>query len=511
MVLLLVALDRKSLVSKRAVLQKSIALILFLVATVSQASPWLGTGDLQARHHLEALSERGCFNGLTLSWPVNWSAVAYGLDSASKACRATPDALWLRARLKGAEKRHRTATVSLGGATQEPLYRHFGDQPAGKADEALALEFTGHGYAARLEARYVDDQRDHSYWRPDGSYVAGRFGNWQLGAGAIQRWWGPGWQSSLALSNNARPVPGIWLDRQTPYAPETSWLHWIGPWDLRLFAGQLEHDRFIPDTRLVGMRLTFRPASFLQLGLTRMFQWAGQGRPDSLKSFGDALIGRDNSYNTSISAPGNPSNQIAGFDFRASFPVFGVPSGLYGQAMGEDEAGYLPTKFSVLGGVDALTDIGSGSQRFFVEATNTVSDGYKGTPYPHVAYEHSVYRSGYRYDGRNLATTYEGDARVVSLGVQQYFLNGVVVTATVSKAALNIYGGERATIVPGGAQILQATHRQDVYIAALRLEHGFLGGRLTWALQATNKAVITDAGKLDRVTAMAQWRRTFDW
>lgn len=497
--------------SNWAVMIKTSALSLLLVASSAMATPWIETGDSQARYHLEALSAMGCFSGLTLTWPVNWSAVAYGLSGASDACRASGHAVWLRARMKRAENRHRTATVTLGGATQEPLFKHFGSQPNGNADESIAASFTGRTYAARIQAQYVDDQRDHRYWRADGSYLAGRFGNWQLGAGAINRWWGPGWQSSLALSNNARPVPGIWFSRQTPYAPETPWLRWIGPWNFQVFAGQLEQDRAIPDAKLIGMRLTFRPARFLQLGMTRLFQWGGQGRPQSLRSLGDALIGKDNGQNPNSADKGNPSNQVAGFDFRASFPVFGVPSGFYGQAMGEDEAGYLPSKFSGLVGIDAFTAMGPGSQRFFVEATNTVSGQITGKPRYNVAYEHSTYRSGFRYYGRNLATTYEGDARALSLGAEQFFANGVVVGATVTKATLNVSGGTRAVATKDGAAILQAVDQQDVVITELRLQHGLLGGRLTWALAATNKAVNTDAGKRERFTAMAQWRHTFDW
>ena len=48
-------------------------------------------------------------------------------------------------------------------------------------------------------------------------------------------------------------------------------------------------------------------------------------------------------------------------------------------------------------------------------------------------------------------------------------------------------------------------------LAELRLEHGLLGGRLTWTLAATDDPVDTFAGEREQVTAMAQWRRTFDW
>tara|TARA_R110001606_G_scaffold399258_1_gene582792 strand:+ start:3183 stop:4637 length:1455 start_codon:yes stop_codon:yes gene_type:complete len=478
---------------------------------VAQAAPWVETGDLRARHHLEALSAMGCFEGLTLTWPMNWSAVAQGMKNTSDSCRASDHAAYLRARLDQVKSRTRTATVSVGGANQEPLFQHFAEQPRGEVDGRAAVEVTGRRFAARVEAQYIDNDRDDREARADGSYVAGRFGNWQLGVGAIDRWWGPGWQSSLAWSNNARPVTGLWIGRQTPYQPENPWFSWIGPWDFQVFGGQLEQDRAIPDAKLLGARLTLRPASFLQIGFTRLFQWGGEGRDQSLGSLGDAIIGKDNGQQDDGTGANDPSNQVAGFDFRASFPVFGVPSGFYGQAMGEDEAGVMPSKFSALFGLDALTGIGAGSQRFFIEASDTVAGRLFADARDGTAYEHFQYQSGFRYYGRNLATTYEGDARTLSLGIQQFFRGGVVLSATVTQANLNHDGGKRAVVAEDGAEILQAAEEQDVTIAELRLEHDFLGGRLTWALAGTDEAIDTFAGEQDRLTAMAMWQHTFDW
>ncbi len=98
------------------------------------------------------------------------------------------------------------------GAPVPPLRR----AAPGEAEASAAVTVTGRRYAARVRAQYVHNDREDREARLDGSYVAGRFGNWQLGAGAIDRWWGPGWQSSLAWSNNARPVAGAWFARQTP-------------------------------------------------------------------------------------------------------------------------------------------------------------------------------------------------------------------------------------------------------------------------------------------------------
>ena len=73
--------------------------------------------------------------------------------------------------------------------------------------------------------------------------------------------------------------------------------------------------------------------------------WGGEGRPESLSSFDDALLGtRDN--DTSVGDTDNdPANQLGGFDARLSLmPLVNIPAGVYAQYVGEDEVGGLPSK-----------------------------------------------------------------------------------------------------------------------------------------------------------------------
>ena len=63
-------------------------------------------------------------------------------------------------------------------------------------------------------------------------------GNWSASLGKVDRWWGPGWDGSLILSTNARPIPAISLDRRIAEPFENKWLSWIGPWSFHSFIGQ---------------------------------------------------------------------------------------------------------------------------------------------------------------------------------------------------------------------------------------------------------------------------------
>lgn len=489
------------------------------VSGAHASAPWVPTGDLTARHHIETLQTQGCLNGLTLSWPMSWAAVMKAARQAqsrlpedqAQACESSTHYQYLKASHDAARGNTRGVSVTLGGANQEPLFTAYDTQPEDTFTGQMSLYGTGEHWSGRLAVSYAEGERDDQHLRFDDSYIAAVIGNWQLGVGAIDRWWGPGWQSSLALSNNARPVPGVWLSRHLLTAPESPWLRWIGPWDLQIIAGQLEHDRAIPDAKLLGARFVFKPLDSLQIGLSRLAQWGGEGRPQDLDAFWNAFIGRDNGETTGFDEDDDPSNQVAGFDFRYSFSPWNTPMALYGQFMGEDEAGGLPSKLSSFAGLDLVTGMGKGSQRWFVEATETVAGSWISERRYNTMYEHGTYKSGFRYHGRNLATTWEGDARAVTLGIQQYFCSNVTVALHLTQATLNQDGVIRANVPEDGYQVLQSIEEQDVALAEFRVTHPLLGGSLHWLLSASDDPIVTPFEKRERWTAGAQWTRDFAW
>src|SRR5699024_6980092 len=147
----------------------------------------------------------------------------------------------------------------------------------------------------------------------------------------------------------SRPVYGLTAQRAEQKAFETPWLSWIGAWQYQAFAGQLDHYSAVPDAKLIGLRVTAQPLPYFELGASRAIQWGGEGRSQNWDSLWDAIIGNDNVYGDTE----NPSNQIAGFDARLNLQsLTSVPFSLYGQYVGEDEAGGLPSKKMYLAGLD---------------------------------------------------------------------------------------------------------------------------------------------------------------
>jgi len=476
---------------------------------IAQAAPWIAPGDVQARFALQKLADRRHLDRTVSTWPIMWPNVTRSVE---QSVNADPTAIvsavsYLRYQEETQFNDGAKAQVALSGTTESTLVQGFNNQAQEEGELSASLEWQGGHWAMGLKPSVVTNATDDETYRYDGSYLAGTFGNLVIGAGAIDRWWGPGWQSSLILSNNARPVPSVWLSRKNDLAPSTPWLGWVGPWNFTIFAGQLEKARAVPDTKLVGMRLTLRPIEGLDVGLSRIIMWGGEGRPENGASLLDALVGRDNSQDGGDT---DPSNQLGSIDLRYGFGVGEQAMGVYVQMMGEDEAGAFPARKSWLMGADWTTQLLSSDQQWFIEYTNTQADDLFGSAMPGVTYEHFNYRTGYRYYGRNMAASIGGDATATSLGLFQFFDRGSRLGVTASYVALNRDGNVRA--VTPNPDVLYHIAATDQDMAVLNLSYGtpLIGGSwLELTAQGTDEAIQLPSGEQNRWSVSAAWRYTF--
>ncbi|HZD52786.1 MAG TPA: capsule assembly Wzi family protein, partial [Woeseiaceae bacterium] len=161
----------------------------------------------------------------------------------------------------------------------------------------------------------------------------------------------------------------------------------------------------------------FRPLSSLEIGLSRTAQWCGEGRPCDLGTFADLLAGRDNVGDQGIETGNEPGNQLAGVDLRWSLARFRLPVAVYGQFIGEDEAGGFPSRYLAQVGVEGTGSRGERwSYRWFGEIADTSCGFYESNNF-NCAYNHGIYRTGYRYRGRAIGHGADNDARLLSFGV----------------------------------------------------------------------------------------------
>ncbi len=187
---------------------------------------------------------------------------------------------------------------------------------------------------------------------------------------------------------------------------------------MNLIFGQLEKERAVPNAQFFGMRINFRPLKSLEIGISRTAQWCGDGRPCGFDIFTDLLLGKDNIGDAGTTVSNEPGNQMAGFDVRWTNFWFGTPVSLYGQMIGEDEAGGFPSRYLGQFGIEGSGISGDRySYRWFAEVAGTTCDIVKSTVLYGCGYRQFIYQSGYTYRGRIIGHGLDNDALVYSAGV----------------------------------------------------------------------------------------------
>ena len=443
------------------------------------ADPWLDPGDSALRHDLQLLSDSGTLLIPMTQWPISWADIDLeqaSLEQLSAAEVAAFGRVTARLRLARREGWHGALAAAAGG--EGVTLRSFQDTPREQLELGVGADWLGKRFAFRGRAQYVTDPEDGREFRLDDSYAAMALGNWMFAVAATDRYWGPSWQGSLFLSNNARPIPAITIDRNLTSPFQSKWLSWIGHWDLVALFGFLESERAIPDAQFFGLRLTIRPARWLEVGLSRTATWCGEGRPCGLDTFGDLLLGRDN-VGENVSAEDEPGNQIAGYDVRLTGAGFGLPVAIYVQRAGEDEQDLRPALFMTQVGLEHWGGFSNGiSYRAYVEISDTLCGGnITGPGQPNVCYNHPVYKTGMRYRGRAIGFSADNDAEVTTVGGLLSFNDSGSLLLNVTAGELNREGApdlaNTVTAVPADYIGLNLNYQRPLPIGQLRTGLGY--------------------------------------
>ena len=408
---------------------------LLLVAKSTQAAPWIDPGDEVSRHHLQTLVDSGVINTLTTSWPIMWSNINAQLDQVELS-QLSQKELWSYRYLRHELRKAKTPSASetlFTLSNSVTAISDFSTDSREKYESSASLRFTGDQFAFRLKASYIRNPEDGQQFRPDGSFASYMVGNWAIGVGAIDRWWGPGWESSMILSHTARPTPSVFLQRglDTPFKLPV--LSWLGPWQFTTFLSQLESGRAVPEAMLWGGRFNFRPLQSLEIGISRAALWGGDGRSGNLDTLADLLLGQAGDED-------ERGYQLGGLDARWSFHHKDINGAVYGQVIGDDKTGGLPSRHPIgMAGIEANTLIGNRTHlRLSLETQNTQAsflDSDKDSA--NIAYEHDIYQSGYRYYNRPMGASTDNDSETHTLRAQLYFDNGHDVNISWSDLRIN--------------------------------------------------------------------------
>ncbi|NND65427.1 MAG: capsule assembly Wzi family protein [Gammaproteobacteria bacterium] len=440
-------------------------LVLVSLSVTSVAEPWAPVGDRQLRHELQLLSDARIIELSTMTWPMSWGQIDYALRAVdTDRLLRLPSLVPVYERMVARAARETRYGIWQGGGrlslSEKPdSLRGFRELPRENLETVLYGEKTGRNAAAKLQLTMVDNAADDRSARLDGSYVGVALGNWLYSVDAMERWWGPGWDGSLILSNNARPVPALSVQRNISKPFDWWALNWLGPWHLQFMAGQLDSDRFIDSPYLLGWRFTSKPLQSLELGVTRTAQWGGEGRPQDLDSFFDLLIGRGNTGDDNITVENEPGNQLAGFDLRWSQPIGQQTLAAYSQWIGEDEAGGFPSRYLGMGGVEYAGVWQQNQYRLHFEFADTACEFNKGEPRFDCAYNNFIYKTGYRYRDRAIGHTADNDAQVATIGALLINAKNHQWDLLLRRARLNRVGDDTRNTV---AEQPQTWHSVDI-------------------------------------------------
>lgn len=313
------------------------------------------------------------------------------------------------------KKRKNSFSVSYFSETS-PI-RNIGDGWHAKNSLSIKSFFEKKNFATNLNIHFVEDEFNKKKYFLDNSHIS--FTKWNniFGFGFINRWWGPTHNNNLILSNYARPSPGIYLESLESIKFDNL-LSFIGSIEYSFFINRLEKDRYVKNPYLVGTRVSVSPINNLYLGFSRTITIGGEGRREDLTTFSKAFFGAfeaaDNPGVSSANKDGyNYSNQLAGYDIKYDFSLDDLNLSIYWQEIAEDGdtsatspfSGYMYTlgseiKFEKHGLLHAL----------LIEYSRTILDRHNSIG-RNLAYEHSAYRSGYRYRGLPIGAYIDTDSK----------------------------------------------------------------------------------------------------
>ena len=177
-------------------------------------------------------------------------------------------------------------------------------------------------------------------------YIGVQFNSWQLTFGKQALWWGPDESGPMLLSNNAAPILMLQINRVRPFN-----LPLLGAIRVDYFIGRLSgyHWTYSQNSGytgswteslsdqpfIVGQKVSFKPSSNLELGISTTSLFAGPGVPATLHKLLRA------SYSTSNGDPGtsgDPGDRRGGFDFAYRVPKLRDWLTFYGDAFTDDQA-----------------------------------------------------------------------------------------------------------------------------------------------------------------------------
>ena len=360
--------------------------------------------------------------------------------------------LYINQQLKLAKKSK--TTIRFSSSSKDKKFSSFGDKNRYKHGIQIQSSFMSDFFAVNIAPSYIYSDNAEKEFKLDSSYLAAFWGNWSISVGKQDRWFGPQWDSSFSLTNNAQPIPTISLSRVSAIPFTIPFTDHKVPWTMTTFMGLMDDNRTVNNTLLWGFRLNLKPLKSLEIGITRLSQWGGESNSTSLCSFFDILIGKTNGPSSGSSSCGGDhftvANQQAGFDARYSLNLFDTSIGIYGNYFAEDGANESRfdlnffTKAEIQLGLDAQLMFFNTPTMLFVEYGDSLADCGERDGTGNCFYEHSKYQTGLRYEARPIGNLYDNDAKTIVIGAISQLQNNTKITTKLRLLDLNYDNSDKA-------------------------------------------------------------------
>ena len=249
-----------------------------------------------------------------------------------------------------------------------------------KSNVNFNLEYLKRNLSSQLSLNFDD----HDKLNFDNSYVNYKKGIANLSIGKVDRIWSFSEKSSLILSSNSRALEALSLKLENRF--NTNWLPSSANWSVELINGSTESSYDNKKSMLSGARVVISPHENLRFEFLQTAQWGDQN--DKLYSSNiDAIL-----FGNTNEGPNSNLNKLAGFGVSYSIPLNKNTYRFYSQAIGEDEAGSLPSCYAWMAGFELTAPAMKFPTTLTIEAVDTrVKESTYGNCGPNTMYNNGVY------------------------------------------------------------------------------------------------------------------------
>jgi hypothetical protein len=392
-----------------------LGLLLLLAPASASASPWAEVGDNQLRADIEILAMAGVIDGATIAWPLPWKSILARLRSN----RLAGEPAWVQAaarrvlaQAQAATAPGESAALVLDGTNKPATVYGFDGMGRGDGQGQISLGLNHGIFSGRLSLGGITRNFGGKPNKIDldGTFLSARLGDIRVYAGYLDHWWGPGQISALQLSNNARPMPQVGIERASTAASSWPILNLLGPWQWEFFLGKFDGPQIQSNVYYNAMHVTINPLPGLELGVARTEEFCGHGHACK------PIIDYFHFANNPTSA--DNVNDEASWEIKYSNSLGGVPFQVYMQLMNEDYSWFNHSGTSHLFGASVFLPAEDNPVKLTAEFADSISTLHPfsfGDNIYGFSYINAQYPDGMHYRGRTLGFSLDDDSQLAAL------------------------------------------------------------------------------------------------